>query len=41
MPISREEIPGPSITVIPYRDEEDAVAIASNSDADHLEQPTR
>jgi acyl-CoA reductase-like NAD-dependent aldehyde dehydrogenase len=32
MRISREEIFGPVITVIPYRDEDDAVAIANDSD---------
>jgi acyl-CoA reductase-like NAD-dependent aldehyde dehydrogenase len=32
MRIAREEIFGPVITVIPYRDEEDAVAIANDSD---------
>jgi acyl-CoA reductase-like NAD-dependent aldehyde dehydrogenase len=32
MRIAREEIFGPVITVIPYRDEDDAVAIANNSD---------
>ena len=32
MRIAREEIFGPVITVIPYRDEDDAVAIANDSD---------
>src|SRR5947209_3008470 len=32
MTIAREEIFGPVITVIPYRDEDDAVAIANDSD---------
>ncbi|WP_396912304.1 aldehyde dehydrogenase [Mycolicibacterium sp.] len=32
MRISREEIFGPVLTVIPYRDEDDAVAIANDSD---------
>ncbi|WP_319452898.1 MULTISPECIES: aldehyde dehydrogenase [unclassified Mycobacterium] len=32
MRIAREEIFGPVLTVIPYRDEEDAVAIANDSD---------
>jgi acyl-CoA reductase-like NAD-dependent aldehyde dehydrogenase len=32
MRIAREEIFGPVITVIPYRDEEDALAIANDSD---------
>jgi acyl-CoA reductase-like NAD-dependent aldehyde dehydrogenase len=32
MRIAREEIFGPVITVIPYREEDDAVAIANNSD---------
>ena len=32
MKIAREEIFGPVITVIPYRDEDDAVAIANDSD---------
>lgn len=32
MRISREEIFGPVITVIPYRDEQDAIAIANDSD---------
>ena len=32
MRIAREEIFGPVLTVIPYRDEDDAVAIANDSD---------
>ncbi len=32
MRIAREEIFGPVITVIPYRDEDDAVSIANDSD---------
>ena len=32
MSVAREEIFGPVITVIPYRDEDDAVAIANDSD---------